>query len=210
MKRGEEWFLREDWTPYYRWLETRLFHPGRWAVIPDAPGAPSQLNDSLIPEWPFGQKGAPLWHMDGPIDRLLRLCEKWDRVCLGWTGKGKALDNEDYHRRMEEVSAALGNRWPVLHMMRGVMVAHDYPFDSADSTSLAQNGHRHDYKDERYDMFGNPPEKWYGRNEYANNLEAGNPDRRKWALLGCAPLDRWKNARPHMDGHSVDQISIFG
>lgn len=148
--------------------------------------------------------------MDGPIDRLLRLCEKWDRVCLGWTGKGKALDNEDYHRRMEEVSAALGNRWPVLHMMRGVMVAHDYPFDSADSTSLAQNGHRHDYKDERYDMFGNPPEKWYGRNEYANNLEAGNPDRRKWALLGCAPLDRWKNARPHMDGHSVDQISIFG
>jgi len=210
MKRGEEWFLREDWTPYYRWLEARLFHPGRWAVIPDAPGAPSQLNDSLIPEWPFGQKGAPLWHMDGPIERLLRLCEKWDRVCLGWTGKGKTLDNPDYHRRMEEVSQALGNQWPVLHMMRGVMVAHDYPFVSADSTSLAQNGHRYDHKDDRYSLTGGPPSKWDGRNQYGETLESGDPNRRKWALLGCTPLDRWKNARPSMDGYGRDRISLFG
>ena len=48
LKRGEEYFVRDDWTPYYRWLEHRLFWPGRWAVIPDAPGAPSQLNDGLL------------------------------------------------------------------------------------------------------------------------------------------------------------------
>lgn len=81
------------------------------------PGAPSQLNDSLLPQWPFGQKGAPLWHMDGPIDRLIRLCGRYDRVCLGWTGK--TVGSADYHARMEEVARALGNRWPVLHMMRG-------------------------------------------------------------------------------------------
>src|SRR3569623_902951 len=34
-----------DWSGYFEWLEHRLFAPGRWAVIPDAPAAPSQLND---------------------------------------------------------------------------------------------------------------------------------------------------------------------
>ena len=140
--RGEEWFIRDDWTPFYRWLEEgdRLFKPGRWAVIPDAPGAPSQLNDSLLLDWPFGPAlGAPLWHMDGPIDRLARLCERFDRVCLGWIGEfdpvtGKIRADERgvgcdaYRRRMDEVAALFGNHWPTIHMMRGVAVARDYPF----------------------------------------------------------------------------------
>lgn len=139
LKRGEEFFVREDWTPFYRWLEERLFVPGRWAVIPDAPGAPSQLNDGLLNDWPFGQRGAPLWHMDGPIERLGRLCERYDRVCLGWIGEFDPSINgirrderkvgcDSYLRRMDEVAAFLGNRWPVLHMMRGVAVVRDYPF----------------------------------------------------------------------------------
>ncbi len=135
-------------------------------MIPDNPGAPSQLNDALLKEWPFGQKGAPLWHMDGPIERLLRLCEKYDRVCLGYTGTGKGIDCPDYHARMEDVSKALGNHWPVLHMMRGTAVAFDYPFTSADSTSLAQNGWRYDTA---FD-FG---DRWAGRRAYADTLEAG-------------------------------------
>jgi hypothetical protein len=130
------------------------------------PGAPSQLNDALLNEWPFGQKGAPLWHMDGPIERLLKLCERFDRVCLGWTGAGKGIDCPDYHARMEEVAKALGNRWPVLHMMRGVAVAFDYPFDSADSTSLAQNGWR-------YDTVFDFGDRWAGRRAYADTLERG-------------------------------------
>jgi hypothetical protein len=150
--------------PFYQWLEPRLFHPGRWAVIPDMPGAPSQMNDGLLNDWPFGQKGAPLWHMDGPLDRLLRLCERYDRVCLGWTGP--KVDSPDYHRRMDEVAKALGNRWPVLHMMRGTAVAFDYPFTSADSTSLAQNGWKYDAG---FD-FGDA---WRGRKTYANRLENG-------------------------------------
>lgn len=166
MKRGEEWFVRDDWTPYYRWLEARLFVPGRWAVVPDAPGAPSQLNDGLLNDWPFGRsKGAPLWHMDGPISRLAKLCERYDRVCLGWIGhpKREPVGCDAYHRRMEEVSALFGNRWPVIHMMRGTAVARDYPFHSADSTSLAQNGHRYDL----------PGDNWAGRIAYADRLESG-------------------------------------
>jgi hypothetical protein len=43
------------WEAYYRWLEQRLFWPGRWAIIPDSPGAPSQINDGLLNDWPFGR-----------------------------------------------------------------------------------------------------------------------------------------------------------
>ena len=179
LRRGQEWDEAErDWAPFYKWLEARLFAPGRWAVIPDRPGAPSQLNDGLLNEWPFGtSRGAPLWHMNGPIDRLGRLLERYDRVCLGWigefdpaTGRIRADEREvgcpAYRRRMEEVAAFLGNRWPVLHMMRGVAVGADYPFASADSTSLAQNHHRY-----RLRLFAGTPDEWSGVRAYADRLE---------------------------------------
>lgn len=130
-KAGREWDEeRRDWSPYYNWLEPRLFHPGRWAVIPDIPAAPSQLNDALLAEWPHGQKGAPLFHMDGPVHRLGRLCDQYDRVCLGWIGhpKREPVGCDAYRRKMDEIAALFGNRWPVIHMMRGVAVARDYPF----------------------------------------------------------------------------------
>jgi hypothetical protein len=93
------------------------------------PGAPSQLNDALLKEWPHGtSRGSPLWHMDQPIERLARLCETYDRVSLGWTLPGDPVGSDAYHRRMEDVAKLFGNRWPVIHMMRGVAVARDYPF----------------------------------------------------------------------------------
>lgn len=177
--------MREDWTPYYDWLEDRLYQPGRWAVIPDAPAAPTQINDGLLNEWPFGRsKGAPLWHMDGPIDRFLRLAEKFDRVCIGWIGafdeiakkpvpEEEAVGCEAYFRRMDELARAIGNQWPVTHMMRGTLVAREYPFTTADSTSLAQNGHRYDYQDGQHDAFL-ASGRWSGRNRYADRLERGH------------------------------------
>lgn len=119
-----------DWRPFYKWVENRQTI-GRWAVIPDAIGMPSQVNDGLINEWPFGQFGAPVWHMNGPISRLGLLCEKWERVCLGWVGETRAdnrVGSDAYRRRMDEVSSFLGNDWHNLHMMRGVTVVRDYPF----------------------------------------------------------------------------------
>lgn len=170
LKRREEWFIRDDWTPYYRWLEPRLFHPGRWAVIPDAPGAPSQLNDNLLLDWPFGiNRGVPFWHMDGPIRRLAQLCERYPRVALGWIGhpKREPVGCDKYRRRMDEVAGLMGNSWHPLHMMRGVKVAFDYPFFSADSTSLAQNSHR--YRSPMDSIFYDDP--WAGVRAYADRLE---------------------------------------
>jgi hypothetical protein len=126
-----------DWRPFYDWSGARRM-PGRWAVIPDVIGAPSQINDGLLNEWPHGPMfGAPVWHMDGPLERLPRLAERYDRVCLGWVGgfhngnpipSEKAVGCDAYRRRMDEVAAMLGNCWPKLHMLRGVAVAFDYPF----------------------------------------------------------------------------------
>lgn len=165
---------RTDWADYYAWLEERLFVPGRWAIIPDKPGAPSQLNDGLLNEWPHGRsRGAPVWHMDGPIDRLARLCERYDRVCLGWIGdpKKEPVGCDAYRRRMDEVSALMGNRWHPTHMLRGVLVGADYPFVSCDSTSLAQNGHRYDWMDRQHHLFDGARAQWSGRRHYADKLE---------------------------------------
>lgn len=168
---------RTDWRDYYEFLEPRLFQPGRWAIIPDRPAAPSQINDGLLNDWPHGvSRGAPVWHMDGPIDRLLRLCERYDRVCLGWIGhpKREPVGCDGYRRRMDEVAAAFGNIWPATHMLRGIAVGGDYPFVSCDSTSLAQNHHRY-----RLRLFAGTADEWTGVTAYADRLERmAEPDAR--------------------------------
>lgn len=158
-----------DWSAYYEWLEPRLFVPGRWAIIPDRPGGASQQNDAMLGEWPFGRsRGAPVWHMDGPLDRLVRLCDRYDRVCLGWVGdpKKEPVGCDAYRRRMDEVAKLMGNSWHPLHMLRGVLVGGEYPFVSCDSTSLAQNHHRY-----RMPLFIGTPHEWQGTVAYADKLE---------------------------------------
>lgn len=171
MRRGEEWdYTEQDPRPYYDWLEARLFEPGRWAIVYDVPGAPSQYNDGFLNDWPFGRsKGAPVWHMDGPIDRLLRLVARYDRVCLGWIGhpKREPVGCDRYRKRMDDVDAALGNRWPPLHMLRGIAVSGDYDqLASTDATTLAQNHHRY-----RQPLFAGTPDEWSGVRAYADHLE---------------------------------------
>lgn len=184
MRVGKEWDEAErgEWhQAYYHWLEPIIFHPGRWAIMPDSPAAPSQLNDGLLNDWPFGPaRGAPVWHMDGSIDRLARLCERYPRVCVGWIGdpKREPVGCSAYRRKMDEVAALMGNAWHPMHMLRGTAVAFDYPFISADSTSLAQNGHRYDSPMAR--LWG---DQWGGRRAYAKRLE-GNATMAKRAFMG--------------------------
>lgn len=171
MRAGREWDEADRqlwWRAYYDWLEPMLFAPGRWAIMPDSPAAPSQLNDGLLNDWPFGHRGAPVWHMDGPIERLARLCEKYPLVCIGWIGDPKLqpVGCPAYHRKMAKVAALMGNTWHPLHMLRGILVAREYPFIRVDATSLAQNGHRYDCDDGDH--------KWSGRNAYADRLERGH------------------------------------
>jgi hypothetical protein len=135
-----------DWAAFYAWCEEWLSFPTTWAVIPDEIDAGAQMQDALIREWPFGHRGAPVWHMDESVDRLLRLVDEWPRVCVGSTDEYAVVLSDPWCRRMEELWNAISRRGPFLpwlHMLRGMQLSGmEYPFASVDSTDIAQNHHR--------------------------------------------------------------------
>lgn len=137
-----------NWPGYYVWTEQWLAFNTTWVIVPDEIDAPSQVQDGLINEWPHGKRqSAPVWHMDEPIYRLLRLCEEdWNRVCIGSTAEYRNVLSPSWCRRMDELWDALiqtfGNA-PPLHMLRGMQLSGmAWPFMSVDSTDVAQNHNR--------------------------------------------------------------------
>ncbi|RVM22576.1 hypothetical protein [Sinorhizobium meliloti] len=135
-----------DWTGYYRWCERWLASPSTWAVIPDEIDGGALRQDALLAQWPFGNKGAPVWHMDEPPDRLLRLVDHWPRVCIGSTKQYATILSTAWQRRMDETWNALGKHrrfLPSLHMLRGMqLVGHRWRFASADSSDIGRNHNR--------------------------------------------------------------------
>jgi hypothetical protein len=143
-KRG----AKTDWPAYYAWCDRWLDYPTTWAVPPDVIDAPSQEQDGLLNEWPHGKRQAgPVWHMDEPMGRLLRLCEAgWNRVCIGSTAEYALPLSPAWEARMDEVWDDLARtfgRLPPIHMLRGMQCSGlRWPFASADSTDIAQNHSR--------------------------------------------------------------------
>jgi hypothetical protein len=133
-----------DWPGYYRWCEQRLEHWTTWAVIPDVIDGDEDANDALVAEWPFGTRGAPVFHLHEPLDRLRRLCDEWPLVCLGSSGAFWKIGSRPWVGRMVEVMDAVTDRDGVpvtrLHLLRGLDFAGGpYPLFSADSTNVARN-----------------------------------------------------------------------
>lgn len=141
-KRG----YQPDWVKFYDWCDEWLNFPTTWAVIPDVVDGGSQLQDALVKEWPHGQKGAPVWHMDEPLERLLNLTDTWQKVCVGSTDEYAVVLSDPWKRRMDEIWSEISrrhSRLPWLHMLRGMQLSgKHYPFASVDSTDVAQNHNR--------------------------------------------------------------------
>jgi hypothetical protein len=135
-----------DWDAFYKWCEQWLVYPTTWAVIPDVIDGGSQLQDALVRDWPFKGRGAPVWHMDEPADRLLRLVDEFPKVCIGSTAEYAVVLSEPWERRMDEVMNLVARArqfLPWLHMLRGMQcLGLRWPFASVDSTDIAQNHHR--------------------------------------------------------------------
>jgi hypothetical protein len=133
----------EDWRPYYDWCDRWLGYPTTWAVIPDIITGTVEDQDALLKEWPFGHRGAPVWHMHEPIDRLLWLVDHWPKVCMGSSAEYAVVLSKDWERRMDAAWRALDARncrTPWVHMLRGMqLVRGRWPFASVDSTSIARN-----------------------------------------------------------------------
>jgi len=135
-----------NWPAYYEWCDEWLFHPTTWAVIPDQIDGGEEIQDELIWQWPHGPKGAPVWHMDESIRRLLILCEGWPKVCIGSTSLYADVMSDAWCRRMDEAFDAVAkrhHRLPWIHMLRGMACSGKrWPFASVDSTDIARNHNR--------------------------------------------------------------------
>jgi hypothetical protein len=135
-----------DWPSYYQWCERWLSYPTTWAVIPDVIDGGTQLQDALLKEWPHGQKGVPVWHMDEPIERLLKLVDEWPMVCMGSTAAYREVLSPAWQRKCDEAWNALAKRHkflPWIHLLRGMQLSgRQWPFASVDSTDVARNHNR--------------------------------------------------------------------
>lgn len=101
-----------DWNGYYKWAEEWLDYPTTWAVIPDVIDGDPEANDRLLVEW-FQRrlpKGAPVWHLHEPIDRLRRLANGYERVCFGSSGQYREVGSDGWHRRVSEAFDELVQR----------------------------------------------------------------------------------------------------
>lgn len=133
-----------DWEGYYEWCDEWLNCPTTWAILPDVIDGGADAQDALIEDWPHGDRGAPVWHMDEDIDRLSRLVHEWPRVCIGSTGQYATVGSDEWHTRMTIAFNMLGRmrRMPWVHGLRMQGVGHLYPFGSVDSADIARNQNR--------------------------------------------------------------------
>jgi len=134
-----------DWNKYYEWTDKWLDFPTTWAIIPDVVEADASVQDALILQWPHGNKGAPVWHMHEPIDRLVQLTEDWPKVCVGSSAEFSAVLSGSWCHRMDVAWNAISKkhkRLPWVHMLRGMACSGKrWPFASVDSTDIARNHH---------------------------------------------------------------------
>jgi len=141
-RRGHE----PDWLAYYAWAEDHCW-PTDFAVIPDVIDGGPEANDRLLDQWPLGYRGAPVWHLDEPIYRLLMLANGWPRICLGSAGAYAEIGTEAWERRMDEAFNALcrgSGRVPAwVHGLRMMACSGKrWPLASVDSTDIARNHNR--------------------------------------------------------------------
>lgn len=154
-----------DWAAYYHWIDDLRPEPSfDWAVIPDVIDGPEEAQDGLLAEWPHGDAGIPVWHMNESLTRLRRLASEWPRIALGSTGHFRAVGTARWWARMTEAMNAVclnGKPRCRLHGLRMLdpEVFRHLPLSSADSTNAAFNSHVDAHWNGTYE----PPKHWRTR-----------------------------------------------
>jgi hypothetical protein len=139
-----------DWRKYVDWCFEWYRHPRfRFALIPDVIDGDEAANDELLTKWYRWTKckitGVPVWHLHESLDRLERLMHAHERIALGSSGEFQTPNTERWHLRMAEAMQTLcdadGRPKVKIHGLRMLSpdIVRRYPFESADSTNVAQN-----------------------------------------------------------------------
>ena len=135
-----------DWASYYEFVAKWKNHPRcDFAIIPDVIGAGEHENDRLLEEWPHGDFGVPVWHMDESDERLVTLANNYSRVAIGSCGD---YDVKYPGKCVAKLKDALSHivdsqGYPItklhgLRMLNQAVFKH-IPLSSADSTNVARN-----------------------------------------------------------------------
>jgi len=136
-----------DWGAYYDFVDRWKNHPRfDFAIIPDVIDGGSEANDALLEEWPHEDYiGVPVWHMNEPEERFVRLCESYPRVAIGSCGEYDVRNPKKCVSRMKDVirHAVDSNGQPIaklhgLRMLNKAVFRH-LPLSSADSSNVARN-----------------------------------------------------------------------
>jgi hypothetical protein len=131
------------WDAWQEWADQWLDAPTTWCVLPDSIDGGAEANERLLRRYSHVPKGAPVWHMDEPLDRLRALADSYERLCFGSSGAYRQIGTDAWHRRVSaafDTVADWRGRVPWVHMLRGLALAGThYPFASADSTNAARN-----------------------------------------------------------------------
>lgn len=139
------------WDAFYSWARPWLDYQTTWLVIPDVIGGSEEENDRLLSRYAQRMGGyrqaAPVWHLHESLDRLERLVQGFERICLGSSGEYAVIGNDVWNNRVNEAFNLIckGSGAPScwIHMLRGMSLAGSpYPFASVDSTDVARNHNR--------------------------------------------------------------------
>jgi hypothetical protein len=135
-----------DYEGYLAFVEHWYKHPSfDWALIPDVIDGTEQENDEYLGRWETKAKGVPVWHLHESIERLKMLCDQYEVVALGSSGKWSMPGEEQWWFRMSEAMDAICDeegRPPCrLHGLRMLNpeVFTRLPLASADSTNAGRN-----------------------------------------------------------------------
>lgn len=180
-----------DWDKYYEWLKERIDQI-EFFFIPDVIDGTEEENDNLISEYlkkfkkdydysiqgycgmnKLLKKGVPIWHVNESFERLDRLMDGFNYIAIGSAGEYRDLGTRKWHSRMNEAMKVICDKdgYPKvkIHMLRCLNpdIFLYYPFESGDSTSLAQNHSKRGWRNivegiEKY----NSPEKYTFKTYY--------------------------------------------
>ncbi|MRS19840.1 hypothetical protein GJV08_11800 [Enterobacteriaceae bacterium RIT692] len=136
-----------DWLGYYSKIQQIKNHPRfAFSIIPDVIGGTAADNDALLAEWPHGPfVGVPVWHMNEPDERFIRLCHEYPRVAIGSLGEYDAKRPRACRARLRDLISNIVDEsgYPIcklhgLRMLNKDIFMH-LPLSSADSTNIARN-----------------------------------------------------------------------
>jgi len=142
-----------DWNNYYSWVFD-VYSYIDFFIIPDVIDGSEEDNDNLIADYlrrvvdVDNRKGVPVWHVAESFDRLFRLMDSFDYICIGSSGEYSTLGTKTWHKRMNDVMRIVCDSDGIpkvkVHMLRCLdpRIFTMYPFYSGDSTNLARNHSR--------------------------------------------------------------------